>query len=196
MKKIMKVGKFIALGLVLFVSVVILAGCGGPQEYAVMGTSILAPKPGEVTTSDKKDIAKGLGAPLKVIEATASSLSDHKTGEAGKGEGPEYTIDGLSGTRWASAYLDNQWIQWKLDATHNLNAIIINWEIATARKFRILLSNDGNNWTEVYNGGTGGSGKKRYDFKTPVDAQYVKLDLMQRSTEWGFSIWEVYIYGK
>ena len=179
------------LSLSVLVLSIALSSCG--PKYAVMGTSIMAPKPGQTSTTPKKDdVFKGLGEPLKVAEATASSKSDHKEGKAGQGPGPEMTIDGMGGSRWSSAYEDNQWILYDLGAVKKINTVIIAWELAVPRKFRILVSKDKNNWTEVYSGGTR-PGNKRFDFAA-TEAQYVKLDLIKRSTEWGFSLWEIYIY--
>ena len=195
MKKRITIRKFIILSLSLLVLSAFLSGCGAPKQYTVMKT-LMAPRPQDAATAAaaqqaKKELFKGLGEALKIAEATASSKSSHKTGEAGTGPGPEMVTDGIGGTRWASAYADEQWLLLDLGATKKIKAIIIAWEVACARKSRLLVSVDNTNWTEVYSGG--GRGKKRYDFE-PIDARYVKLELIKRATEWGFSIWEIYVY--
>ncbi|MFH1783273.1 MAG: discoidin domain-containing protein [bacterium] len=185
---------FIVLSLNLLVLSMFLSGCVS-QEYAVMGDSILAPEPvapGSTAAPKKKTIDEGLGAPLKVAAATASSISSLATGEAGAGPGPEMTIDGLGGSRWSTAYSDGEWLLLDLGATKKIKAVILDWEVACPRTMRVLVSVDNAKWTEVYNGG-GRPGKKRIDF-TPTNARYVKLDLIKRATGWGFSLWEVKIY--
>ncbi|MFH1783271.1 MAG: discoidin domain-containing protein [bacterium] len=195
MKKRTIIKKFIILSLGLLVLSAFLSGCGAPKQYTVM-KSIMAPRPGDAAAAaaeqqEKKDLFKGLGEPLKIAEATSSSKSDHKSGEAGSGPGPEMTIDGIGGTRWASAYEDEQWLLLDLGAPKKISTVIIKWEVACARKMSVLVSNDKSNWTEVYSGG--GRGSKRHDFE-PVEARYVKLDLIKRATDWGFSIWDIFVY--
>ncbi len=192
MRKKTVITKFIILSLNLLVLSMFLSACE-TQEYAVMGDSILAPEPtGPGAPPKKKTIFDGLGEPLKAAKATASSRSSLATGEAGKGPGPEMTIDGIGGSRWSTAYADGEWLLLDLGATKKIKAIILDWEVACPRKLKVLVSVDNANWTEVYSGG-GRPGKKRIDFP-PTDARYVKLDLIKRATGWGFSLWEIKIY--
>ena len=197
MKKKISMTKFIILSLNLLVLSMVLSACV-TQEYAVMGDSVLAPEPTAPTTPGapaapkKKGILEGLGEPVKIVEATASSISSLATGEAGTGPGPEVTIDGLGGSRWSTAYADDQWLLLDLGATKKIKAAILDWEVACPRVLKVLVSTDKAKWTEVYSGGAR-PGKKRIDFK-PIDARYVKLDLIQRATGWGFSLWEIKVY--
>jgi cellulose 1,4-beta-cellobiosidase len=74
--------------------------------------------------------------------------------------GPANAVDGNGSTRWSSAFQDGQWIQVDLGATKQINRVVLNWEAAYARQFRVQASNDPTfaTSTDLYatSAGTGG----------------------------------------
>ncbi|MEU1163239.1 discoidin domain-containing protein [Streptomyces sp. NPDC005921] len=74
--------------------------------------------------------------------ATASSVDDaaHQPGNA---------VDGDPGTRWSSAFEDDQWIRVDLGSTVSFDRVVITWETAYARTFTVQVSDDGTDWTDV-----------------------------------------------
>ncbi|MBM9508712.1 glycosyl hydrolase family 95 catalytic domain-containing protein [Actinacidiphila acididurans] len=108
---------------------------------------------------------------------------------------PDKTVDNNSSTRWTSDYADNQWLQIDLGAVHSLTEVKLNWETATARDFAIDVSADGHTWTTVTNV-TGNTASGWMDFPNlSVSGRYVRLDLITRATSYGFSLWDVEVYG-
>jgi hypothetical protein len=74
--------------------------------------------------------------------ATASSVDN-------SGDGPGNAVDGNPGTRWSSAYEDNQWIQVDLGSVATFDQVVIVWEQADALNYAILVSDDGTSWTDA-----------------------------------------------
>ncbi len=115
-----------------------------------------------------------------------------------KGNPPQNTLDGNLGTRW-SAYGDGHWIEYDLGAIAKVSYIKIAWFRGDKRKaaFDVLVSNDGSNWDQVYNGQSSGKTVEleAYDFNN-VSARFVKIvGHCNTSNDWN-SITEVEIYGK
>jgi hypothetical protein len=121
---------------------------------------------------------------LTVKEVTASSeISGNK---------PAYVLDADNNTRWESLSEDNQWIQIEFKAPVELYGIGIKWETAAAYQYAVLSSNDGKSWKTLAEIGDGNEGEFiRIDFKKKIRCRFIKIDCIERATEWGFSIWEV-----
>lgn len=104
-------------------------------------------------------------------------------------------VDGIAGTRWESVHADPQWWYVDLGATYNVNRVNIVWEGAYGRDYVIEISNDSTNWgapaktivdnTQLLNDHTDISGTGRY----------VRIYGTERGTPWGFSFFELEIYG-
>ncbi|MGW1208988.1 discoidin domain-containing protein [Streptomyces sp. NPDC002499] len=74
-------------------------------------------------------------------KATASTEeSDHPAAHA---------TDGDPGTRWSSAYEDDQWIQVDLGSRRDFDRVAIVWETAYPKTYVIQVSDDGEQWTDV-----------------------------------------------
>ncbi|WOX19987.1 beta-N-acetylglucosaminidase domain-containing protein [Streptomyces sp. HUAS YS2] len=103
--------------------------------------------------------------------------------------------DGLMGTRWASGYSDNEWVQVKLAAPAKVAAVTLAWENACATEYTIQTSADGTNWTTVstQRPDTCGNDVVRLTADEPV--QYVRMQGAKRKTTWGYSVYEMGIYG-
>ncbi|SEF54036.1 F5/8 type C domain-containing protein [Actinacidiphila yanglinensis] len=93
---------------------------------------------------------------LSVIDSTSAGtdLALHKTAtsssdEDGSGNVAAHATDGNPGTRWSSAYQDDQWIQVDLGASVAFDRIVVLWEAAYAKTYTIQVSDDGTTWTDV-----------------------------------------------
>ena len=69
-------------------------------------------------------------------------------------EGAQYpasaAVDGNLTTRWSSQYSDPQWIYVDLGATYNINRVKLVWEAAYGKSFKIQVSPDATNWTDIF----------------------------------------------
>jgi len=103
-------------------------------------------------------------------------------------------FDGNPNTRWESEFSDPQWITVDLGANYTITGVRLHWETAAGRNYKIQVSTDGINWTDAYTrvGGTGGTEVISF---SPVTGRYVRLYGTERTTIWGYSLWEFEVYG-
>lgn len=122
--------------------------------------------------------------------ATASS-------EENSGLGAGKAVDGIDSSRWASAWSDEQWIQVDLEATYLIDEVRIDWQYASALEYKVQVANDPEGpWTDCAHitNNTDHEAWKTHTF-TPHAGQYVRIACLQRTTEWGYSIFELEVYG-
>ena len=103
---------------------------------------------------------------------------------------PGHVIDGDLETRWASQFLDRQWLLIDYQKPVLFNSITIYWEAAYAKSYEILTSIDEKNWETVYSTDNGKGGKEII----PIDktlARFIKIRCIKRATGYGFSINEI-----
>lgn len=103
------------------------------------------------------------------------------------------SVDGNYSTRWSSNYTNNQWIQVDLGNIVNVSQIILTWEIAYGKSYRIETSNDGINWTTIFTTTSGNGGTD--DILVNGSGRYVRMFGVEKATQYGFSLWEFEIYG-
>ncbi|MFJ1567387.1 discoidin domain-containing protein [Streptomyces erythrochromogenes] len=118
--------------------------------------------------------------------ATASSVE-------GAGTPAAAAVDGDNGTRWSSQFADPQWIQVDLGAPARLSQVVLRWETAHARAYRIELSTNGTDWTTAHSTAAGPGGVQTLDITGT--ARHVRVYGTQRATAWGYSLWEFQVYG-
>ncbi|WP_329134097.1 discoidin domain-containing protein [Streptomyces sp. NBC_01476] len=117
--------------------------------------------------------------------ATASSVQDAFTANA--------AVDGDTGTRWSSAATDPQWLQVDLGSAQPITQVVLNWETAYGKAFKIQTSNDGSTWNDIYSTTTGTGGTQT--LSVTGTGRYVRMYGTVRGTQWGYSLWEFQVYG-
>ena len=133
------------------------------------------------------------------------NLALHKpvsaTSENGGNKGICLT-DGELQTRWESLWGAEYSEQWKdqqqitidLRGVYMVNRVVITWEAAYAEQFKLLVSVDGEVWTEVRSA-AGVNGAQELAF-AETEARYVRIELGGRHlTAYGYSIYEIEVYG-
>lgn len=98
--------------------------------------------------------------------------------------------DGRADTRWSSAFSDPQWLAVDLGAVQRISRVELIWEAAFARVYSIEVSLDGKQWKEVSLSKEGRGGTERIGF-APIEARWVRMSGKQRSTPYGYSLWEM-----
>ncbi|MFE7509040.1 discoidin domain-containing protein [Promicromonospora sp. NPDC057488] len=122
-----------------------------------------------------------LGRPV-----TTSSIDDPaRTGEM--------AVDGNAGTRWGSGWSEPEWIAVDLGASYDLSRVVIDWETAYASGYEIQTSPDGETWATVHTV-TDGDGLFD-DLDLTGTGRHVRLLATERATQWGFSLYELEVYG-
>ena len=139
-----------------------------------------------------------IGSIASAASAADVNLSQGKTATASSVESADYTpakaaVDGDNGTRWSSQSTDAQWLQVDLGSSKTIGSVQLRWETAYAKAFTIQTSQDGTSWTTVatVTNGTGGN----QTVAAPGTGRYVRINLTQRATGYGYSLWEFQVFG-
>jgi hypothetical protein len=104
-------------------------------------------------------------------------------------------VDGNHRTRWSSEFSDPQWIAVDLQKAERVSRVVLDWEAAFAKAYAIEVSADGKTWKEVYRTAAGKGGTETVRF-APVQARWVRMTGTERATEFGYSLWEMSVYGE
>ena len=118
--------------------------------------------------------------------ATASSCERSTTS-------PELAVDNNPKTRWASKFVDPQWFMIDPGKPEKIGRIVIHWENAYAKEYKIQLSMDGKHWKEVFFT-KDGKGKKETVKIPSQTARYVRFAGGKRASWAGYSFWEFQIF--
>jgi hypothetical protein len=104
-------------------------------------------------------------------------------------------IDGNPSSRWSSDHSNdnNAWAQVDLGGAFAVSHVVLSWETAFARAYRVQVSDNGTQWTYVFSTTTGTGGTAT----VPVNrtTRYVRMQGVTPNTQWGYSLWEFEIYG-
>jgi len=107
----------------------------------------------------------------------------------------EFATDGNMGTRWSSLYSDNEWLKVDLGSSYDIRNIKLFWEAAYAAVYSIDVSFDGFNWESIFEENDGNGGLDSLFFEQQVPARFVRMNGIERATEWGFSLYQLEVYG-
>jgi hypothetical protein len=119
--------------------------------------------------------------------ATASSFENQGAFPAAA------AVDGNTGTRWASAFADPQWLQVDLGASSAITRVELNWEAAYGKTFRIQTSLNGSTWADATPATAGAAGVQ--SVAVTATARYVRMYGTERATQYGYSLWEFKVFG-
>ncbi|CAL9650928.1 discoidin domain-containing protein [Streptomyces sp. enrichment culture] len=143
-------------------------------------------------------VASSLALAAPPAQAAETLLSQGRPATASSQEGdgyaPSAAVDGnLTGTRWASRWSDPQWFQVDLGQRSDLSRVVLTWEGAYGRSYRIQASDDGTDWRtlQTVTGGDGGTD----ELAVTGSGRYVRMLGTERSGGYGYSLWEFQVYG-
>jgi NedA-like, galactose-binding domain/Putative Ig domain len=105
-----------------------------------------------------------------------------------------YAVDGDGSSRWSSEFTDAQWIYVDLGAIYTIDQVVLNWETAYGKGYEVQVSADARSWVTVYTESDGNGSIDEVDF-APASARYVRVLGVLRGTVWGYSLWEIEVYG-
>jgi M6 family metalloprotease-like protein len=128
----------------------------------------------------------------------AVNLAYDKNFVTSSDENSNYTgnkaIDADGTTRWSSAFSEPQYIIVDLGAMYTINTVKLSWEVAYAKNFQVQVSANNATWTTVRD--ISNNTVTTHNF-TDLNAfaRYVKIYCINRATPYGFSIYELEVYG-
>ncbi|MFI9779022.1 beta-N-acetylglucosaminidase domain-containing protein [Streptomyces sp. NPDC051956] len=101
--------------------------------------------------------------------------------------------DGDPDTRWSSPAEDGAWWQVELAKPVRLGQVVLTWQDAYAKGYRIQTSADGRSWrtAATVKDGHGGRESVRMDAR---DTRFVRVQGDKRATRYGYSLWSVEAY--
>ncbi len=149
------------------------------------------------TVESVRDFVHGVPMPSP---RAAQVISRHavvtvsSTSTVAPGLDSSHLVDGNLGSRWSSAFRDDEWVQLDLGRKCELSGFCIIWEAAAAGKsFVVEVSDNEQDWTPIYEQTEG-----RRDFENGVlraAARYVRFVFQERYSEYGYSIFEIMLFG-
>ena len=93
-----------------------------------------------------------------------------------------------------NSYEDPQTWSMDLGRSYEINKVVLYWENAAAKKYKIYVSENKTDWMEVASEEAGEKGRFKYDF-APTNARYVKIELEERTMEiYGYCMYEWQIF--
>ena len=133
------------------------------------------------------------------LDLGTDNLAYKKNARASSGspEAPDANAvsDENAGSRWSSAYNDDEWVYVDLGAPTEIHAVSLNWEAAYGKAYKIQVSDDGLAWKDVYSTDNGKGGVEDIALP-PVTTRYVKMQGVRRATSFGYSLYDFGVYGR
>lgn len=115
--------------------------------------------------------------------------------ETGGPWGAANATDGVTTSRWASAFTDAQWIYVDLGQIDSVCHVNLSWQSACAKNFQIQISDDAQNWTTL-------ATINNYVYSSAPEVinvvgrgRYVRMLGITRATQYGYSLYEFAVYG-
>ena len=91
-------------------------------------------------------------------------------------------------------YEDSQTWSMDLGRSYEIDKVVLYWENAAAKKYKIYVSENKTDWMEVASEEAGEKGRFKYDL-APTNARYVKIELEERTMEiYGYCMYEWQIF--
>ena len=106
---------------------------------------------------------------------------------------PSDAVDGNLTTRWSSAFVDPSWIQIDLGSVQTIGQAVLRWERAYGVQYQIQVSTNAQTWTTAFTQTNGQGGSENLVFPA-VSGRYIRMCGTQRSTQYGYSLWEFEVY--
>jgi hypothetical protein len=155
---------------------------------------------GTITVKANNACGAGSARSLAVtVGTTSSNLALNKTTttssvEVAGLEGAK-AVDGSSTTRWSSAYTDTEWIYVDLGASYNVNRVKITWEAAYGKNYKVqIAASTAGPWTDMKSI-TGNTALENDHTGLTGSGRYIRMLGSLRGTVWGYSIFELEVYG-
>ena len=123
------------------------------------------------------------GVVIKPVLATSSAVEN-------AGMAAPMAIDGKLNTRWTSSFENGAWIQFDFGVKTPIGYMKLQWENAYGKQYVLQTSDDGQNWTPLRHVENGQGGTEEF-FNLGANARFIRLQGVQRATNYGYSLFEV-----
>ena len=132
---------------------------------------------------------------ITVLSKTNLALNKSVTTSSQEGAfGGDLAVDGDDQTRWSSLFSDPQFISVDLENIYQINEVVLLWEVASAKSYEIQTSIDNNSWVTIYSTANANGGTEAINLNG--QGRFIRLNLLSRNTEYGYSLFEFEVYGE
>lgn len=170
-------------------------GMGGVSGTPTAGTGGSAGTAGKAASGGGGGLPPAGGDECRTGKLTAAAAAASSSEDAG-GLGAALAIDGVDSTRWSSEHSAPQWLALDLGEQHHVSRVVVRWEAAFASEYRVEIAENANGpWTELFEDRAGNGGTDDVDDFEAHSGRYVRLYGVERSTVYGFSVFEMELYG-
>ena len=136
-------------------------------------------------------------ANANVAAGTSHLISYEGAAYASSNEGgltPDKAFDNNLTSRWGSSFsADPQWIYVDLGASASIDRVILRWENAYAKSYKLQVSDNEADWKDIYVNTASRGGVETIDVKG--QGRYVRMLALERSGNYGVSLYEFEVYG-
>ncbi len=146
-------------------------------------------------------LADGYGANevSQLILSASPNVALGKTASASSSvQAAANAVDGNPNTRWESESKDPQWFSVDLGGLYRIDSVLLNWEGAYGKTYQVQVSQaeqpGDDDWTDWYTENAGNGGQDLI-FEEPAEARHVRVLGTARGTQYGYSLWEMEVYG-
>ncbi|MDD9265571.1 discoidin domain-containing protein [Paenibacillus sp. GCM10023248] len=147
--------------------------------------------------TDMVNIMKTVNAGLENIHANGINLALDRPVTASSSQSASldagYAFDGQTTTSWGSNLTDNEWIYTDLGSMKTVSRVKLNWGTAYGKAYKIQVSDNAVDWTDVYSTNAGNGGTDDLSF-TEASARYVRMLGIQSGAGGGYSLSELEVY--
>jgi len=158
----------------------------GTYVFKLTGTNDAGSNSTQVTINV---LTAGTGSDLALMKPTTCSGIETSATSA------DMAVDGISTTRWSSAFQDGQW--WQVDLQHQIvpGTISIVWEAAYAKQFNLQISADNITLFPYYTNSAFTGGTSSISNSSALSGRYMKVNCVQRATTYGSSFYSFNLSG-
>ena len=152
---------------------------------------------GQIGSADEVLVASLAGTNIGAQTASNIALFRPATATStANGNGPNKAFDGDSTvSRWESAAADPQAITVNLGSNASITSVVVKWENASGKTYTIETSTNGTSWTNFATEPNCPAGPVTKTYNNTATAKYVRLTGTTRSTAFGYSPFEIEVYG-
>ncbi|MDQ2819806.1 MAG: discoidin domain-containing protein [Pseudomonadota bacterium] len=169
-------------------------GGGGGESAATTPPTAVTTPPTTTTPAPPATPATGtdttptvsLGQVGVVVVPTGASSSALENAA----NGPALAFDGKLTTRWSSALDDAAWIQFDFGVKTQVGYLKLVWENSYGKQYNLQVSDDGTTYATVRTVTAGTGGTEEF-FNLNINARYVRMQGVQRATQYGYSLYEI-----
>ena len=178
------------------VNIIVAFGSFSDDEVGTYDVSISNLKLEKTEKSEEQIEKERVEALLTGDENIAKGKTAFSNSVKEKDYQPEEAFDGNLGSRYAAAsYESGVTLGVDLGKTYKVSSVAFKWENAYATEYNIQVSKDGKAYDTVKTMTADKAETIEVPLDEAVEARYVRIECVKNALNYGYSIWEMGVYG-